>query len=46
MQNGTNMLSKASINQASGVSVGEKRVADNFARPMALKEKTQASLAH
>ena len=34
------MLSKASINQISGASIGEKRVADNFARPMALREKT------
>lgn len=30
------MLSKASINQASNASLNEKRVADNFARPMAL----------
>jgi len=34
------VLSKASMNQASGASLHEKRVADNFARPMALKEKT------
>jgi len=39
------MLSKASLNQVSGTSLNEKRVADSFARPMALKEKTQQSLA-
>ena len=40
-----NMLSKASLNQASGASINEKRVADNFVKPMGLQEKTQQSLA-
>ena len=40
------MLSKASLNQVSGASLHEKRVADNFTRPMALKKTTQASLAN
>ena len=39
------MLSKASLNQASGASINEKRVADNFVKPMGLQEKTQQSLA-
>ena len=34
-------LSKASFNQASGASLNERRVADGFVRPVALKEKTQ-----
>lgn len=37
---GNNVLSKASLNQMSGTSLNEKRVADNFARPMALQQKT------
>lgn len=40
LKSNVNMLSKASLNQMSGTSLNEKRVADSFARPMALKEKT------
>ena len=35
-KNGPNMLSKSSLNQISGSSLAEKKVADNFVRPMAL----------
>lgn len=38
-------LNKMSTNQVSGSSIAEKKVADNFLRPMALKEKTLISLA-
>ena len=40
------MLSKSSINQVSNTSLGDKRVTDQFVRPVALKEKTQMSLAN
>jgi len=44
-KNAQGQLSKASFNQVSGTSLGDKRVADGFLRPVALKEKTQLSLA-
>lgn len=44
-KDGPGMLSKASLNQMSGASIGEKKVADSFARPMALQEKTKQVLA-
>jgi len=37
---GLNQLSKASIHQGSGASLNDRRVADGFVRPVALKEKT------
>lgn len=40
-------LNKGSVNQISGASLGgEQRVKDGFVRPMALKERTQMSLAN
>ena len=37
-QNRQSALSKASLNQISGASLNEKKVQDNFVRPMALKQ--------
>ena len=41
----SNALGGSSAHQASNASLNERRVEDNFVRPMALKEKTQFSLA-
>ena len=38
--NSSNGLTKGSLNQLSNASLNEKRVADEFVRPIALKEKT------
>jgi len=38
--NPSNGLTKGSLNQLSNASLNEKRVADEFVRPIALKEKT------